>query len=157
LKIKLIVIGKNKEEYVKSGIDLYLNKLKHYIDFELKLIPDLKIRNSIDENQIKSEEAKQILKETNQNDFIILLDENGKELNSINFSINIQKKLNAGIKSLVFIIGGSYGFDPSLKSVAKELISLSKLTFNHQLVRLIFLEQLYRSFTIIKNEKYHHS
>jgi len=155
MKIKCIAIGKTKSQDFSSLIKSYLSKITHYINFEFIVINEIKsIKNK---NIQKSKEAESILKNIKADSHIILLDENGKELSSVFFSKFIQHHLNSSKKEIIFIIGGAYGFSDKLLKRANEKISLSKMTFSHQMVRIIFLEQLYRSFTILKNEPYHNN
>lgn len=155
MKIKLITIGKTDEPYLIEGIEKYINRLKHYVSFELIVINDVKIGKKNNAELQKEQEATQILLKINATDVLILLDERGKELNSVDFSEFIQKKLNAGT-DLVFVIGGPFGFSEGVYQRASSKVALSQLTFSHQMVRLFFVEQLYRAFTILKGEKYHH-
>ena len=155
MKIKCIAIGKTKSQDFSSLIKSYLSKINHYINFEFIILNEIK---SIKNKSIqKNKEAEAILKNIKADSHIILLDENGKELSSIFFSKFIQHHLNSSKKEIIFIIGGAYGFSDKLLKRANEKISLSKMTFSHQMVRIIFLEQLYRSFTILKNEPYHNN
>tara|TARA_B100001113_G_scaffold84035_1_gene66848 strand:+ start:2794 stop:3261 length:468 start_codon:yes stop_codon:yes gene_type:complete len=155
MKIKCIAIGKTKSQDFSSLIKSYLNKINHYINFEFIILNEIK---SIKNKSIqKNKEAEAILKNIKADSHIILLDENGKELSSVFFSKFIQHHLNSSKKEIIFIIGGAYGFSDKLLKRANEKISLSKMTFSHQMVRIIFLEQLYRSFTILKNEPYHNN
>ncbi len=155
MKIKCIAIGKTKSQDFLSLIKSYISKIKHYISFEFIIINEIK---SIKNKSIqKNKEAEAILKNIKADSHIILLDENGKELSSVFFSKFIQHHLNSSKKEIIFIIGGAYGFSDKLLKRANEKISLSKMTFSHQMVRIIFLEQLYRSFTILKNEPYHNN
>ena len=156
MKAVLVVIGKTDENYLSTGIEKYLNRLKHYISFEFKIIPDLKKTKNLSENQQKNLEGNNIIQTFNSGDYIILLDEKGKEYSSVDFSEFIEKRMLSGVKRLVFVIGGPYGFSDEVYLKANGKISLSKMTFSHQMVRLIFTEQLYRAMTILKNEPYHH-
>lgn len=156
MKIKLLAIGKTDNKELLQLIQVYQNRLKHYIKFELEIIPDIKKVKSLSENQQKIKEGELILKRLQSADELILLDEKGKEFRSIEFSKYLQKKMNSGIKQLVFVIGGPYGFSEEVYKKSKGKISLSKMTFSHQMVRLFIVEQVYRAFTIIKNEPYHH-
>ena len=156
MKIKLLVIGKTDNKELLQLIQVYQNRLKHYIKFELEIIPDIKKVKNLSENQQKIKEGELILKRLQSTDELILLDEKGKEFRSIEFSKYLQKKMNSGIKQLVFVIGGPYGFSEEVYKKSKGKISLSKMTFSHQMVRLFIMEQIYRAFTIIKNEPYHH-
>lgn len=156
MKIKLILTGKTDEQYVKEGFFLYEKRLKHYISFETVYLSDLKGTVKLSHDQFKEKEAGQQLKQINPDDFVVLLDEKGKEFSSVEFASFIQQRMNSGIKTIVFIIGGPFGFAPVIHKRANVILSLSKLTFSHQIVRILFMEQLYRAFTIIKNEPYHH-
>lgn len=155
MKIKLIVIGKTDEAYLKEGIDKYIGRLKHYIQLELILINDIKLGKKSNVEVQKELEGRAILEKIATNEVVILLDENGKEFNSVDFSNYIQKALNAGT-NMAFVVGGPFGFSAAMYQRANTKIALSKLTFSHQMVRLFFVEQLYRAFTIISGEKYHH-
>ena len=154
MNIKLVVIGETNNKNLKVLTDQYIDKLKHYIKFDLIIIKDhkKKLPESI---QIKKEGEK-ILSILKKNEFIILLDENGEHKSSVAFSKFIQKKLNSGIKTITFIIGGPYCFSSEIKSISNYELSLSKMTFSHEMIRLFFTEQLYRAFSILKNEPYHH-
>jgi len=154
MNIKLVVIGETNNKNLKVLTDQYIDKLKHYIKFDLIIIKDhkKKLPESI---QIKKEGEK-ILSILKINEFIILLDENGEHKSSVAFSKFIQKKLNSGIKTITFIIGGPYGFSSEIKSISNYELSLSKMTFSHEMIRMFFTEQLYRAFSILKNEPYHH-
>lgn len=157
MKITLIAIGKTEDKYLIEGIEKYLNRLKHYINFTLLIIPDVKNTKNLSEAQQKSKEAEAILKQINPNDVIILMDEKGKKHSSISFANYLNKQMIGSVQHLVFIIGGPYGFDESIYKRANTTFSLSDMTFSHQMVRLFFVEQLYRAFTILKNEPYHHA
>ncbi|MFN3641285.1 MAG: 23S rRNA (pseudouridine(1915)-N(3))-methyltransferase RlmH, partial [Flavobacterium sp.] len=137
-------------------ITVYENRLSHYIKFDLEIIPDLKDAKNLSEEQQKSKEGQLILQKLNTGDHLILLDENGKNFSSEAFSEFLQKKMNSGLKTLVFVIGGPYGFSEEIYQKADGKISLSAMTFSHQMIRLFFVEQLYRAFTILRNEPYHH-
>ena len=156
MNIKLIAIGKTDNKNLQTLIDDYSKRLSFYIKFELKIIADIKNVKNLSESQQKEKEGELILSKLNQTDQLILLDENGTNFSSIEFSDYLQKKMNAGIKTLVFVIGGPYGFSDEVYKKAQGKISLSKMTFSHQMVRLFVIEQLYRGFTILKNEPYHH-
>ena len=156
MTIKLLTIGKTDDTAVQNLIDTYVNRLKHYNKFELEIIPDLKKTKNLSIDQQKTAEGRQILDKLSTSDFVVLLDENGKQYSSEGFSEYIQKRLNSGMKQLIFIIGGPYGFSEEVYSRADGKLSLSKMTFSHQMVRLFFVEQLYRAFTILQNEPYHH-
>jgi 23S rRNA (pseudouridine1915-N3)-methyltransferase len=156
MNIKLLAIGKTDQNHLQTLIDDYAKRLSHYIKFDLEVIPDIKNVKNLSEQQQKEKEGEQILSKIGSSDQLILLDENGKSLSSVEFSAELQKKMNSGIKTLVFVIGGPYGFSEAVYSQAQGKISLSKMTFSHQMVRLFFVEQLYRGFTILRNEPYHH-
>ena len=156
MKITLLTIGKTEDKYLTEGIGIYLKRLKHYIPFKITEIPDLKNTKGLSREQQKSKESELIFKNINSTDHVILLDENGKELTSIEFSGLLNKKMVGGLQHLVFIVGGPYGFDQDLYDRCNDKISLSKMTFSHQMIRLFFAEQLYRAFTILKGEPYHH-
>jgi 23S rRNA (pseudouridine1915-N3)-methyltransferase len=156
MNIKLIAIGKTDNKSLQSLIDDYTKRLSFYIKFELDIIPDIKNVKNLSESQQKEKEGELILSKISPTDNLILLDENGKSFSSVAFSNELQKKMNAGIKTLVFVIGGPYGFSDAVYAKANGKISLSQMTFSHQMVRLFFIEQVYRGFTILKNEPYHH-
>jgi 23S rRNA (pseudouridine1915-N3)-methyltransferase len=156
MNIKLIAIGKTDNKALQSLIDDYTKRLSFYIKFELDIIPDIKNVKNLSESQQKEKEGELILSKISPTDNLILLDENGKSFSSVAFSNELQKKMNAGIKTLVFVIGGPYGFSDAVYAKANGKISLSQMTFSHQMVRLFFIEQVYRGFTILKNEPYHH-
>ena len=156
MKILLLVVGKTDEDYIFDGLDKYRNRLKHYIGFEYEEIPDLKNRKTLSKDQQKKLEADLIFSRLKIGDKVILLDEKGSSFGSVEFSKYLQKKMNSGIKRLVFIVGGPYGFDTSIYDKYQDKLSLSKMTFSHQMVRLFLCEQLYRAMTILKKEPYHH-
>tara|TARA_R110002072_G_scaffold203794_1_gene361875 strand:- start:890 stop:1363 length:474 start_codon:yes stop_codon:yes gene_type:complete len=156
MTIKLIAIGKTDNKQLTSLIDDYIKRLGFYIKFSLDLIPDIKNSKNLSEVQQKQKEGELILKKTSATDTLIILDENGKQFDSVGFSSYLQKHMNSGIKQLVFVIGGPYGFSEDVCKKANGKLSLSKMTFSHQMIRLFFIEQLYRGFTILKNEPYHH-
>ncbi len=156
MTIKLFAIVKTDTSPLRQLISEYEARLKHYVKFELEIIPDIKNPKHLSEAQQKEKEGEFILKKINATDVLILLDENGKQYSSVDFSNYLQKKMNSGIKQLVFVIGGPYGFSDSVYQKAQGKISFSKMTFSHQMVRLFATEQLYRAFTILRNEPYHH-
>lgn len=156
MNIKLIAIGKTDNKALQQLIEDYSKRLSFYIKFEIEILPDIKNSKHLSEEQQKEKEGEQILGKITSLDYVILLDENGKSYSSVNFSDVLQKKMNQGIKTLIFVIGGPYGFSNAVYQKAHEKISLSNMTFSHQMVRLFFIEQLYRAFTILKNEPYHH-
>jgi len=155
MKLTLVTVGKTDVPWVREGLQLYAARLQHYVRFEIKEIPELKNTGALSEDQIKEKEGALILKETEGTD-MILLDEHGKEYRSLEFAKEIQNRLNRGGRDICFVIGGAYGFSPDVYYKAAGKLSLSKMTFSHQMVRTIFAEQLYRAFTIIKGEPYHH-
>jgi 23S rRNA (pseudouridine1915-N3)-methyltransferase len=156
MKIKLLAIGKTDNKNLIQLIDEYKNRLKHYIKFELEIIPDIKNAKHLSEIQQKEKEGEMILSKLQNTDQLVLLDDKGTDFTSVEFSKYLQKKMNAGIKQMVLVIGGPYGFSDAVYKKANGKISLSKMTFSHQMIRLFILEQLYRGFTILKNEPYHH-
>jgi 23S rRNA (pseudouridine1915-N3)-methyltransferase len=156
VEIKLIWIGKTEEKYLETGIEIYLKRIKHYINFQIVTVHELKNTKSLSIEQIKQKEGELLLKMIRQSDKLVLLDENGQIESSISFSVFIEKMMLTGIKNLIFVIGGAYGFSLEVYQRANAKISLSKMTFSHQLVRLVFVEQIYRAFTILKGEPYHH-
>ena len=156
MTIKLIAIGKTDNNDLKSLMEDYTKRLGFYIKFSMDMIPDIKHVKNLSEEQQKQKEGELILNKLNATDVLILLDENGKQQDSVAFSEYLQKHMNSGIKQLVFVIGGPYGFSQEVYNKANGKLSLSKMTFSHQMIRLFFIEQLYRGFTILKNEPYHH-
>lgn len=156
MTIKLVGIGRTDDPALRDLTDIYIKRLGFYNKFEFDLIPDIKNSKNLDETRQKQKEGELLLNKISSSDFVVLLDENGKQFSSEGFSEYIQKRLNSGIKQLVFIIGGPYGFSEEVYNRADSKLSLSKMTFSHQMVRLFFVEQLYRAFTILKNEPYHH-
>ena len=156
MKIALVVIGKTDAGYFVEAINEYKNRLSHYIPFEMEVIPDIKIVKNLSESQQKEKEGELILKSIQPGDYLVLLDEKGKDFTSMQFSAYIEKKMHSVPKRLVFVVGGPYGFSDAVYNAAKEKISLSKMTFSHQMIRLIFIEQIYRAMTILNNEPYHH-
>lgn len=156
MTIKLITIGKTDNKQLTSLIDDYIKRLSYYIKFSLDIIPDIKNSKNLSEVQQKQKEGELILKKISTTDTLILLDENGKQFDSVDFSSYLQKHMNSGIKQLVFVIGGPYGFSKDVYKKSNGKLSLSKMTFSHQMIRLFFIEQLYRGFTILRNEPYHH-
>nr|WP_068891516.1 23S rRNA (pseudouridine(1915)-N(3))-methyltransferase RlmH [Pedobacter panaciterrae] len=156
MKITLLVTGKTEEKYLIEGIEKYLNRLKHYIGFNMIVIPDMKNTKNLSESQQKTKEAEMMLKHISNPDMVILLDEKGKKYTSVLFSNYLNKQMIGSVQHLVFVIGGPYGFDESVYKRANGSMSLSDMTFSHQMVRLFFVEQLYRAFSILKGEPYHH-
>jgi 23S rRNA (pseudouridine1915-N3)-methyltransferase len=156
MKITLLVIGKTEADYLVKGISIYQSRLEHYVPFSLNVIPALKNTKTLSELQQKQKEGELLLNQLKPTDTLILLDENGKQFSSVGFANYLEKQTVAGIRSMVFVVGGPYGFSDTVYQRATGKISLSEMTFSHQMVRLIFLEQLYRAMTIIKGEPYHH-
>jgi 23S rRNA (pseudouridine1915-N3)-methyltransferase len=156
MQIKLLTVGKTDHPAIQQLINEYEGRLTHYIRFELEVIPDLKNTKSLSELVQKEKEGELLLKKVQPSDELILLDERGKSYGSLEFSAVIQKKMNSGLKQLIFIIGGPYGFSEAVYQRANGKISFSKMTFSHQMIRPFFIEQLYRAFTILRNEPYHH-
>jgi 23S rRNA (pseudouridine1915-N3)-methyltransferase len=156
MNIKLILTGKTNIEFVNSGFTEYEKRLKHYVRFEVFVVPDLKNTKNLSEAEQKEKEAEIQLKAVEKCDYVALLDDKGKEFTSVAFSDFIKRRMNASTKTLAFVIGGPYGFSDKMHQIANEKISLSRMTFSHQIVRVLFAEQLYRAFTIINNEPYHH-
>lgn len=156
MKITLLTVGKTDRDWVRQGLDIYVSRLKHYIPFSMVEIPELKNVSALSKEQIKAKEGELILKNIRPTDDLILLDEHGKEYTSVELAKVIQEKISYTGKDMVFVIGGAYGFSPEVYSRANSKISLSRMTFSHQMVRAIFAEQLYRAFTIMKGEPYHH-
>jgi 23S rRNA (pseudouridine1915-N3)-methyltransferase len=156
MTIKLLAIGKTDSVSLQDLISTYEDRLKHYIRYDLEIIPDIKNVKNLSESQQKEKEGELILKKLKPTDVLLLLDENGKHYGSVEFANFLQKKMNSGLRQLVLVIGGPYGFSDKVYSKAHGKISLSKMTFSHQMVRLFVVEQLYRAFTILRNEPYHH-
>jgi 23S rRNA (pseudouridine1915-N3)-methyltransferase len=154
--IKLIVVGKTVKSYLKEGEEEYTNRLKHYVRFEEEVISELKNVSSLNEDQIKQKEGEEILKRIQPTDYLVLLDEQGKQFTSEEFAEKIVKWQNTSVKQVIFVVGGAYGFSKEVYDRCNEKLSLSKMTFSHQMVRVFFKEQLYRAFSIIKGEPYHH-
>lgn len=156
MQIKLLAVGKTDHSAIQSLIEEYAKRVNFNIKFDLEIIPDLKNTKNISEAIQKEKEGDLILKKISNSDDLILLDENGKQYSSLDFSEFIQKKMNSGLKQLIFVIGGPYGFSDAVYQRANGKLSLSKMTFSHQMVRVFFIEQIYRAFTILRNEPYHH-
>lgn len=156
MKISLICIGKTDDKFIQEGIDKYLKRLKHYINFNLVVIPDVKNVKNMSQSQQMEKEAELFLKQISTGDMLVLLDERGKEFRSIEFADYLEHKMVTSVQHIVFLIGGPYGFADVIKSRASHSVSLSKMTFSHQMIRLFFVEQVYRAFSIMKGEPYHH-
>ena len=155
MKVKLLMIGKTRESFIEEGFNVFKMRIKHYLPFEGQAISGLKKTKNLSPSEIKILEGNLILKNIKDNDTVVLLDEKGKTYGSTGFANFVQKQMNTGTKQLVFIIGGAYGFSPDVYQRANYKISLSDMTFSHQIIRLIFMEQFYRAMTILKNEPYH--
>ena len=155
MNIKLIVVAKTDAAYLQEGIALYEKRLRHYAGFEMVVIPALKDTKNLDIQEIKQREGQLLLRQMERCDRLILLDEHGKKFTSMSFADHLQRQMNAGVRNLGFVVGGAYGFSEAVYAAAHERISLSDMTFNHQMVRLFFVEQLYRAFTILHHEPYH--
>lgn len=156
MKITLLAIGKTNARFLQEGIDQYTKRLSHYIPFELKILPDVKTTKALTNEKQKEMEGQMFLSAIGQGDWVTLLDEKGKEFTSREFASYIDKKNITIPKNLIFIIGGPYGFSQEMYNRANEKLSLSKMTFSHEMIRLFFVEQIYRAMTILKGEPYHH-
>ena len=156
MKITLLTVGKTDKDWVKEGLDIYVSRLKHYIPFSVVEIPELKNVSALSKDQIKTREGELILKNVRPTDDVILMDERGKQYTSVELARVLQDKISYIGKDIVFVIGGAYGFSNAVYNRADSKISLSKMTFSHQMVRAIFAEQIYRAFTIMRGEPYHH-
>lgn len=156
MKVILLSVGKTDHPLLSQIIEEYRKRVNHYIPFEMKIVADPKNRKNLSENEQKSEEAALLLKILQPTDQVVLLDDKGKQFRSVEFARYLEKKNHTVPRQLVFVVGGPYGFAPEMYDRASDTISLSKMTFTHQMVRLIFTEQLYRAMTIIHNEPYHH-
>ena len=156
MKIKILAVGKTDDKHLEILIDRYMKRLTHYLSATLEILPDIKNAKNLSEKEQKRVEGESILKKIQTSDHVVLLDEKGKEFRSMEFSKYLQKKMNAGTRNLVLVIGGPYGFSDSLYQRADGKLSLSKMTMSHQMIRLFLAEQIYRAFTILRNEPYHH-
>lgn len=156
MKITLLAIGKTNAKYLQEGIEQYTKRLSHYIPFELKILPDVKTTKALTTDKQKEMEGEMFMSAIQQGDWVTLLDERGKEFTSRDFASYIDKKMITIPKNLIFIIGGPYGFSKAMYYRANEKLSLSKMTFSHEMIRLFFVEQIYRAMTILKGEPYHH-
>jgi 23S rRNA (pseudouridine1915-N3)-methyltransferase len=154
VKTELWAIGKTNEAYLETGIGRYESRLKHYLPFQLILLPDVRLKTT-DPALLKKEEGKAILARLLPDDYLVLLDEQGWATTSDGFARWMEKRMNAAPRRLVFLIGGAYGFSPEVRTRSQEQLSLSPMTFSHQMIRLFFCEQLYRAMTILRNEPYH--
>ncbi|MBO5975002.1 MAG: 23S rRNA (pseudouridine(1915)-N(3))-methyltransferase RlmH [Paludibacteraceae bacterium] len=156
MKVELVFVGKTSKNYFQDAIEEYTKRILRYTSFEVRVIPDVKNAKNLSESQLKDLEGNAILKQIETSDFVVLLDDKGKSFTSKEMAFWLEQKQNQSIKKVIFVIGGAYGFSESVYARSNEKISLSKLTFSHQIVRPIFLEQLYRCFSIINGEPYHH-
>jgi 23S rRNA (pseudouridine1915-N3)-methyltransferase len=156
MKALLLVVGKTSQKWLNEGINDYYSRINRYVSFEIIVIDDMRNRGKIDNEKLKKQEGEKILASLNEKDFVILLDENGKQFSSVSYASWIEKEFLISSRRLVFVVGGAYGFSNDVYERANFKISLSSLTFSHQMVRLIFVEQFYRAFTIIRGEPYHH-
>lgn len=156
MKITLLVIGKTDNKHLIQLIDDYQKRLNHYVKFTLEVIPDIKNAKNLSKEQQKEKEGELILQKLQLGDQLILLDEKGKEFTSVQFSAYLQKKMNTGLKRLVFVVGGPYGFSQEVYNKSMGKVSFSQMTFSHQMIRLFVVEQIYRAFTILKGQPYHH-
>ncbi len=156
MKLLLLAVGRTVETHYITAINDYVERIKHYASFDMEIIPELKNTKSLSTEQQKDKEGELILKALQPGDAVVLLDEHGKEFRSIEFARWVEKKMHTVNKRLVFIIGGPYGFSPAVYAAAHEKISLSKMTFSHQMIRIVFTEQLYRALSILHNSPYHH-
>ena len=156
MEVKLVTVGKTDVPWVKEGLELYVSRLRHYVPFSLVEIPQLKNASALSQDQIREKEGELVLKQVAPGDTVVLLDERGKEYRSVEWADWIGRPLARGGTGLVFVVGGAYGFSQKVYDRAESLVSLSRMTFSHQMVRTIFAEQLYRAFTILKGEPYHH-
>lgn len=156
MKTVLVVVGKNTDVNIGKLVDEYVGRINHYMPFGIEVVPELKNAKNLSMDQQKEKEAELLQKVFQPGDYIILLDEHGRERRSVEFAQWIQKKMSAGPRRIVFVVGGPYGFAPSIHQMRNEEISLSQMTFSHQMIRLLFVEQIYRAMTILHNEPYHH-
>lgn len=156
MNLVLLTVGKTDVKWVREGLDVYASRLGHYVPFQVTEIPELKKVSALSQAQIKEKEGELILRQVSPQDVLVLLDEHGQQFRSVEFAGYLQKLLARGGKNLVFCVGGAYGFSDAVYARAQDKISLSRMTFSHQMVRTVFAEQLYRAFTILKGEPYHH-
>ena len=156
MRITLLTVGKTDIPWVRDGLEMYVSRLRHYVPFTLKEIPELKGVSALDREQIKQREGELVLRQLKDSDEVVLLDERGEERRSVEFARWLEGRLTRSGRDLVFVIGGAYGFSDAVYARADGSLSLSRMTFSHQLVRTIFAEQLYRAFTILRGEPYHH-
>jgi len=155
MKIRLLCVGKTSHSFVKEGMEKYNKRIKKYLSFHTEILPEAKTSKNTSPGQIKHLEAEKIKKKIDPADLVILLDENGKQFTSVDFAHFLEKQFSGSKKQVVFIVGGAYGFSDEIYQMAHHKIALSPMTFSHQIIRVIFMEQLYRALTIIKGEPYH--
>ena len=156
MKVSLYLIGKTDEGFVKTAVDLFEKRLKHYLPFSIITLPDIKNAGKISQLELKTKEGELLLKQFNNADLVVLLDDKGKQYTSVEFAAYFQQQMNSGVKNLCFVIGGAFGFSDAVYARANSKLSLSKMTFTHQMIRILFVEQCYRAMTILKGESYHH-
>ena len=156
MKITLAVVGKTAAGYLEQGVSEYVRRLSHYVSFNIQYIADLKNTKNLTVDQQKSNEGKLILQCLEKSDYVVLLDEHGRDYTSMQFADYVQKRMSSGVRRVVFVVGGPYGFSQEVYQRADDKLSLSKMTFSHEMIRLIFTEQLYRAYTILNHEPYHH-
>lgn len=156
MEITLYVVGKTTVSYVQAGIDDYLARLRHYLPVSVSALPDLKGKGKMDEKRQKDGEGERILAALRPGDYVVLLDEHGREYDSDQFAAFVQKQMASGLKRLVFVVGGPYGFSPSVYDRADSKLSMSRMTLSHEMIRMFFIEQVYRAMTILRGEPYHH-
>ena len=156
MQLTLLVIGKTTNAHVQALVDEYAKRLTHYVPFNLDIIPELRNTKSLTPEQQKAQEALLLRRYFQPGDYVVLFDEHGSERRSVDFAAWLEKRLSMGARRIVFVVGGPYGFDPSIHALAQEEISLSQMTFSHQLIRVLIVEQLYRAQSILRGEPYHH-
>lgn len=156
MKIQVYMTGKTVQPYLQEGLEEYTERLKHYADFKWKVLPDIKDAKNMSKEMLKQKESEQLLQMMDPNEFLVLLDERGKEYSSEAFASELEKWARAGSGKISFVIGGAYGVSEELKIKARQQISFSRMTFSHQMIRLLLAEQIYRAFTILNNQPYHH-
>lgn len=155
MNIKLIVVGKSESEHLRSWVEVYVKRLSHYTGFEIVTLPDVKNAKNLSVCELKEREGEMILRQIEKADKVVLLDEKGKEFSSMEFSKHLEKQMNASVRTLAFVVGGAFGFSPKVYEKIGERIAISRMTFSHQMIRLLVVEQIYRAFTILKGEPYH--
>ena len=155
MNIKLIVVGKSESEHHRSWVEVYVKRLSHYTGFKIITLPDVKNAKNLSVGELKEREGEMILRQIEKADKVVLLDEKGKEFSSMEFSKYLEKQMNASVRTLAFVVGGAFGFSPKVYEKIGERIAISRMTFSHQMIRLLVVEQIYRAFTILKGEPYH--